>query len=49
MKSFKKIVKNKDKEKEFVSTLVYWGWINKPGEEEDVQKNVLLTGSWDSI
>ena len=49
MKSFKKDSKNKDKEKEFISSLIYWGWIEKPGEEEDVQKNTLLTGSWDSI
>jgi len=36
MKSFKKDFKNKDKEKEFISTLIYWGWIEKPGEEEDI-------------
>ena len=49
MKSFKKDTKNKDKEKEFVSTLIYWGWIVKENEEDSIQKNVLLTGSWDSI
>ena len=53
MKSFKKDSKNKDKEKEFISSLIYWGWIGDPAMvDEDpsvVQKNVLLTGSWDSI
>lgn len=53
MKSFKKDSKNKDKEKEFISSLIYWGWIGDPSMvDEDpsvVQKNVLLTGSWDSI
>ena len=46
MKKFSKPSKAKDPEKEFISSLVYWGYIN---EDDDEPKNNLLTASWDSI
>ena len=50
MKKFAKEKKNKDKEKEFISSIAYWGFIPPKNEgDEAVSKNTLLTGSWDSI
>jgi hypothetical protein len=51
MKKFSKPQKQKqkDKEKEFISSITYWGYIDETNPEtENNQKNLLLTGSWDS-
>jgi hypothetical protein len=46
MKKFCKPDKHVDKEVEYISSIIYWGQTDP--DDEDGQRNWLITGSWDT-